>query len=331
MSLKLEDFLMRPFSISHKSRRAFTLVELLVVIAIIGILIAMLLPAVQAAREAARRMQCCNNVKQIAVALHNYHDTNGQFPPGDGFTPPGGQEWTWAVRVLDYLEQDILGEGVNWEAVNWMDGPGTADPSPEMDKLLTAQIASFHCPSDPMATSLRISSDCNVQGTVRKSRISYAANYGQGRQRATNRINGVFYMNSTTKISEIQDGTSNTLLLSELIIGHSCSMRGIYAYAEGPLFMVDYTPNDPTPDLTRYCDDADALPGAIAPCIGRGNHTGISPIFMVLHTSRSMHPGGVNAGLCDGSVQFISENISLDTWQALGTPNGGEAFSRSDL
>jgi hypothetical protein len=93
--------------------------------------------------------------------------------------------------------------------------------------------------------------------------------------------------------------------------------------------MVDYTPNDPTPDLTRWCDDtADAVPGAIAPCIGTGGHKGTVGLYMVLHTSRSLHPGGVTSGLCDGSVRSISEEISLDIWRAMGSPNGGETFAK---
>ena len=309
--------------------RGFTLVELLVVIAIIGILIALLLPAVQAAREAARRMQCGNNIKQVALALHNYHGANGHFPPGDGYQPPSAQEWSWAVRAFDFIEQDRTGKGINWNAVHWMEGPGSADPPPEMREVLTAQIPAFHCPSDPEVAKLRDTRLCGFTLDIQTSKSSYAGNYGQGQQRASNRINGVLYSNSKTKISDIKDGTSNTLLISELIAGGNCSVRGTYTYVEGPLFMVDYTPNDPTPDLTRWCDDtADAVPGAIAPCIGTGGHKGTVGLYMVLHTSRSLHPGGVTSGLCDGSVRSISEEISLDIWRAMGSPNGGETFAK---
>ena len=312
---------------SYPRNRGFTLVELLVVIAIIGILIALLLPAVQAAREAARRMQCTNNVKQITLALHNYHGVHGQFPPGDGYWP---LEWSWAVRVFDYIEQDRTGEGIDWDAVSYMQGPGSSNPSPELLEIISAQIAAFQCPTDPSAAEVQDTSTCGGSVSTKMSRTSYAGNYGQGQQRAdpatSNRIYGVLYSDSQTKISDIQDGTSNTLLISELIPGNNCTVRGIYSYLEGPVFMVDYTPNNPMPDLVRWCDDLDALPGAVAPCEGIGGDKGTVGLAMVLHTSRSMHPGGVNSGLCDGSVRFISEEISFDVWHALGSPNGGETI-----
>ncbi len=320
---------MEVYAVSIKRNNGFTLVELLVVIAIIGILIALLLPAVQAAREAARRMQCSNNVKQIVLALHNYHGAHGQFPPGDGYQPPSGQEWSWAVRAFDFIEQDRTGEGLNWDFINWQDGPGTISPTPQLLEILTAQIPAFHCPTDPRVTILTDGKLCYLRGTQQHSRSSYAGNYGQGQQRATGRIDGVLFHNSKTKISDIQDGTSNTLLLSELITGHNCSCRGMYSYVEGPVFMVDYTPNDPTPDLTRWCDPADALPGADAPCLGGSSQFGGTvALYMVLHTSRSLHPGGVTSGLCDGSVQFIDEEIDLSIWRAMGTPNGGETITK---
>ncbi|MBN2295534.1 MAG: DUF1559 domain-containing protein [Pirellulales bacterium] len=311
----------------HDSRQnAFTLVELLVVIAIIGILIALLLPAVQAAREAARRIHCSNNTKQIALALHNYHGAHGHFPPGDGY---GSHQWSWALRVFDYLEQDRIGKGLNWDLVHWTEGPGACTPSPQLLAVTSAKIPAFYCPSDTYVFKPQLLKPCNSACTGILSRCSYAGNYGLGQQRAPNRVNGVFFADSKTKISEIQDGTSNTLLTSELLGGNNCSVRGTYAYVEGPVFMVDYTPNDPTPDLTRWCDELDKVPGADAPCLaGPGTNRGsVSALFMVLHTSRSMHPGGVTSGLCDGSVQFINENIDLEVWRALGTPNGSETIS----
>ncbi|MEA1951468.1 MAG: DUF1559 domain-containing protein [Planctomycetota bacterium] len=313
----------------YSRKNGFTLVELLVVIAIIGILIALLLPAVQAAREAARRMQCSNNVKQVALALHNYHGAHGQFPPGDGYQPPSAQEWSWAVRTLDYIEQDRAGGRLTWDGVHWMDGPGSTNPTPKLLEVMTAQVPAFRCPSDPKATELRISSLCGTGSQSRHSKSSYAGNYGQGQQRAAGRINGVLYHNSKTKISDIQDGTSSTLLISELATGHNCTIRGAFSYVEGPVFMVDYTPNDPTPDLTRWCDDTDALPEADVPCLGgSGTHRGTVGLYMVLHTSRSLHPGGVTSGLCDGSVQFISDDISLYVWRAMGSPKGGETITK---
>ncbi|MEA1950805.1 MAG: DUF1559 domain-containing protein [Planctomycetota bacterium] len=169
-----------------KRNNGFTLVELLVVIAIIGILIALLLPAVQAAREAARRMQCSNNVKQIALALHNYHGAHEHFPPGDGYQPPHGQEWSWAVRAFDYIEQDRTGEGLDWDFSHWQDGPGTIRPTPQLLEILTAQIPTFHCPSDPRVTILTDGTLCYLGGTQRHSRSSYLACHGHTQRRRDN-------------------------------------------------------------------------------------------------------------------------------------------------
>ena len=136
-------------------------------------------------------------------------------------------------------------------------------------------------------------------------------------------MDGVFSVNRGARIADIIDGTSHTLLLSEIIPGHNCTIRGALIYDEGPVVMTDCSPNDPTPDTVRWCDDLDEQPSARAPCNGvLGTN-----FDMVLHTSRSMHPGGVSSGLCDGSVRFIAETIALDVWWALGTPDGGEPIS----
>jgi hypothetical protein len=170
--------------------------------------------------------------------------------------------------------------------------------------------------------------------------MSYGGNYGIGKQWAsptTSRVNGVFYPNSKTTIADIRDGTSNTLLISEIVPGGDCMSRGDWAYFEGPVFMVGdlnsstvtiYTPNDSTPDLTRWCDSEDGAAGAIAPCLkGSATFGGTQAIGLDLRVSRSVHPDGVTAGLCDGSVRFVSNNIAKAIWQYLGTPAGGEVIS----
>ncbi|MEX0868020.1 MAG: DUF1559 domain-containing protein, partial [Pirellulales bacterium] len=169
-------------------RSAFTLVELLVVIAIIGILIALLLPAVQSAREAARRLQCSNNVKQIALASHNYHATFQRFPPGYGYMRQpyssgyaDEPEWPWCVRLLGYLEQTALAEKVDWNA-----NPGFSSTMsiPGQAEVMTAQVSTFHCPSD--ANALRIWNEdltcynSNSTPQEQHGRISYGANLGRG-------------------------------------------------------------------------------------------------------------------------------------------------------
>ncbi len=336
-----------------RKKRGFTLVELLVVIAIIGILIALLLPAVQSAREAARRLQCTNHLKQTALAVHLYHDANRQFPPGYGYfnTPygtHGPQEWPWCVRLFPYMEQGALAEIMNsvWIAPKtyWDYPSGShsgAKPAALLPVLETA-ISTWQCPSDPtVSTPFNESRKCGTSTNPSEyARMSYAASMGIGPMEGTRvpasrlltglasneRVEGVFGVNRGARIAEITDGTSNTLMLSELICGGECTIRGAQFYDEGPVFMQDYTPNDLTPDLTRWCDSADANQGP-APCApGSGFGGGIlgSNFNKVVHTARSRHPGGVGAAMCDGSVQFVSESVALRIWQSLGTPAGGE-------
>jgi hypothetical protein len=121
--------------------------------------------------------------------------------------------------------------------------------------------------------------------------------------------------------------------LSELIVGGECTIRGAHSYDEGPVFMVYYAPNDPTPDSVRWCDPTDGQPGAPSPCAWASGNVGdlgvgVGSLNKVLHTSRSMHPGGVHIALCDGSSRFVSQTIALDVWRALGTPNGGEVIGK---
>jgi prepilin-type N-terminal cleavage/methylation domain-containing protein/prepilin-type processing-associated H-X9-DG protein len=314
---------------------AFTLVELLVVIAIIGVLVALLLPAVQAAREAARRTQCTNNSKQIALALHLYHDTHNSLPPGYGPLPKDGYgkgatsgtpyaEWAWAARLFGYLEEAAIAQEIDW---TWNPGGSTTAP-PTIREVITAKIGAFRCPSDGTALlNWNEGKTCFAGQFVDEGygRISYAGNFGQGQLEAPKypngrRIDGVFQYNRGESLGKISDGSSHTLLTAELIAGGVCSLRTVFAYDEGPVFMQDFPPNDrSTPDLVRWCDADDKLPDALAPCIDS-----LTKLNMVRHTSRSAHPGMVNVSMCDGSTKGISDDVSLDLWQALGTPHGGE-------
>jgi len=300
-----------------RSGRGFTLVELLVVIAIIGVLVALLLPAVQAAREAARRMQCSNNSRQIALALHGFHGINRSFPVGYRDT-----EWPWVPFIFPYVEQQTLFELIDFEA-------HIGNPTPEQERVTGAQIENFLCPTDPnTATRFLIP---NTQHSF--GRISYAGNFGQGQMEAEDRVPGIFGESKGASFRDIYDGSSNTLLLGELLIGGVGTIRAVHSYDEGPAFMQDYTPNDPTPDLVRWCDPLDANRGP-APCApGPGGGGGIlgSQFDMVLHTSRSLHPGGVMVAIADGSVRFVSDSISLQVWQGLGTLAGSEILQESVL
>lgn len=308
--------------------RAFTLVELLVVIAIIGILVAMLLPAVQAAREAARRMQCSNNLHQLALAAHNYENSNKQFPPGYGYFKQAysaglsnDPHWSWCVRLLPYFDGSTIYDQIDWSA-----NPGFDPPSAwAVDRF---RVPTWECPTDPYVSELWNGPVC--EGVQKyHARISYAGNFGRGQLEANDgtRVKGVFHYNHGARIKKITDGSSKTLLFSELINGQGCTIRGIHSFNEGPVFMQDYTPNDRTPDLERWCDpkDAHTNPLAVAPCLYDSGVRGtVTKLNMVLQTSRSFHAGGVSAAMCDGSVHFISDVISHGVWQALGTPTGNE-------
>ncbi|HJQ80620.1 MAG TPA: DUF1559 domain-containing protein [Lacipirellulaceae bacterium] len=329
----------------------FTLVELLVVIAIIGILVALLLPAIQAAREAARRTQCMNNSKQVALGLQLYHNDHGSLPPGYGPLPQDGYgtgvgggtpyaEWSWAARLYGYVEEATIAGEIEW---TW--NPGiVANASPTIKQVRTSKISTFHCPSDDsVRTNWNEGTPCtpgfgDAEGY---GRISYAGNFGNctdteppaapasacqleapRKGSRFNRIDGVFSYNHGDKLGQITDGTSHTLLTSEIIAGGVCSIRGVVAYDEGPVIMQYYLPNDRTPDLVRWCDTADSAPGAIAPCVAS-----LTKLNMILHTSRSLHPGGVIASMCDGSVTMIRDDIELRVWRALGTPRGEESYA----
>jgi len=303
---------------------AFTLVELLVVIAIIGILVALLLPAVQAARNAARLSQCMNNAKQLALAVHNYHINWNRFPMGYGWAgnstghqPENGSqgvEWTWCNRIFPYVEQANVYDAIDWT----INGSGYGTPSQR--PFIGAQIEIFHCPSDigaPTPWESPSTPDWKM------ARISYGGNFGFGPLENSSasdppKIEGVFGRNYGARLSHLSDGSSNTIMISELISGLDITIRGTHSYDEGPVYMHNYSPNDPTPDLVRWCSGND--PPQVG-CIE------ITTKNTVVHTSRSYHSVGVTVGLCDGSVRFVSDSIDLDVWHALGTPKGGETNS----
>jgi prepilin-type N-terminal cleavage/methylation domain-containing protein/prepilin-type processing-associated H-X9-DG protein len=297
----------------------FTLVELLVVITIIGILIALLLPAVQAAREAARRMQCTNNLKQIGMALHMHHEQRGVFPVGFFWGPKCvvaekgyGAEATWITYLLPYIEQNNLYAEIDWDyGFGWVNAG-----SHVLLPVTSASIPLMICPSiGPV----------NPIFDAMYARGNYAGNNGRGPMdegiAATNRKEtGVFFLNSTTSAASVKDGLSNTAFVAEIVTVSGEDFRGVLHYPEGPLYHYNDTPNSATYDEIRQgvCVNVQQ-----APCDGSLFTTTMNRRLTM--TARSVHPGGVNLLLGDGSVHFASDNINLSAWQAIGTPNGNES------
>ena len=296
-----------------RAKRAFTLVELLVVIAIIGILIALLLPAVQSAREAARRMQCANNLKQLGLALHNYHTAIGSFPPGAMGAKPetGGYGWTGApirtafcVFLLPYLEDNARYELYDFDRY-----------SISQNKLVGGYLPMWHCPSDVSRRQWESSDH------FEEYKGDYGLNWGQGTY-ADQIERAPFYLQYGARIADIRDGTSNTLAMMEMLQapceqGDDVDRRGRIWNDDSGCYqiMTCISPNTSAPDTSRCVDRAtDNLP-----CTNSGgSHT---EDFLA---ARSRHPGGVQTLMCDGSVHFISDSVELDTWKALSSQAGGE-------
>ncbi len=301
-------------------RRGFTLVELLVVIAIIGILIALLLPAVQAAREAARRSQCNNNLKQLGLGFHNYHDVYNTLMVG-AYSCCWG---TWKVSMLPYIEQKALFD--KYYMVKF-DPPDTTGEyrygGSRNTPVTTTRIPGFECPSDRPHAPI---------GSIWSH--NYAVNYGNTTySQAT--FNGVTFLGApfrtvwgngdTTgsfKFAGIYDGLSNTMLAAEVLVGSGTDLRGFSWWGDACGFETYQGPNSAIPDriyTAGYCVD---MPTQNLPCAVTD---GSNP---TMFGSRSRHPGGVQTVLGDGAARFISETIDINTWRALSTTRGSESLSQ---
>ena len=319
--------MIRPAPVRRKT--GFTLVELLVVIAIIGILIALLLPAVQAAREAARRMQCTNHLKQVGLALHNHHNTYRHFPHGTYnyldstfTTPPPYNNYQdrrcWEHDLLPFLEQGPLFQRFQ----TYMKTNPSALGFPELHTV----IPTLMCPSDPIGPKLHTfwggigTPTQGFSGNVIVCAGSDYFNDENGSHESSTKLDGLFFAISKVRIADILDGTSHTAMSSELILSpdtDSHDIRGRYHNPAhgGVLFSTRIPPNTMVPDRFNWCA---THPKPQAPCIWTGTNMFVSP--------RSYHPGGVNLGMADGSVQFISDSIDAETFRALGSRDGGETL-----
>jgi prepilin-type N-terminal cleavage/methylation domain-containing protein/prepilin-type processing-associated H-X9-DG protein len=311
----------------RQSRRAFTLIELLVVIAIIGILIALLLPAVQSAREAARRSQCVNNLKQIGIAAHNYHDTRGCLPGAYLAYPT--TEFSALSQMLPHMEQTNVYNSINFSLPN-------SDPT-NVTATLT-DLSTFICPSDYRNPIRARGSQTNYMADM-GSWIVWQAATGPNVGLAP--PNGVFYGNSSTRFADITDGLSNTGLFSERVLADGSNA------IVSPLSDVFFSPGAPTtiPDAVQQCQAIDItnLSNQFPLFMGapwiNGQHIflhvtppntrscGFFVFLRAIMPASSRHPGGVNTLLGDGSVRFIKDTINVNTWRAMGTIAGGEVIS----
>lgn len=321
-----------------RSQAAFTLVELLVVIAIIGILVALLLPAVQAAREAGRRAQCFSNLKQMGLGLHNFHDTNKRFPsahqigmdwdstyqrelPPRGLHPNGypveGAYWGWAMRIAPYIEQ-----GNVYNAASFVpDSSGWPwwQKFPDGKDICGVTASIFNCPSDARGNTHY------TDGTNFAALTTYLGVSGRNQFREAGGQDGMLYVNSKVNMAHVTDGTSNTLLVGERPPSNNLQFGWIWAGAgETPRFGacdvvlgVFERPHDPsaTPDYFR--------PGLVN-----------DPSDLHRYHFWSFHPNGANWALVDGSVRSISYSASgpqgsasAQVVGAMATRNGGEVFS----
>ena len=317
---------------SSSRRRAFTLVELLVVIAIIGILVSLLLPAVQAAREAARRTQCVNNLKQYGLAMHNYHDSHGALPPGG--IPWGHPRWkmrTYVVFLWPYLEQSTLADAYA-EDQNWWEDPNAKFNA--LGGVTASQVSLYHCPSDRPDAYVTVPNDFfRVRGNYV---VSVGSTIAGPADKVTEANSAPFKWNDVwtpgklnakkpAKFSQITDGLSKTMAMSEVLVplqDSDVDSRGdiMSADAGSWFFTTNNTPNTSVPDVNgwNWCV---SLPEFNRPCTATGNFSQIST------APRSSHPGGVHALLLDGSVQFVEEFVELAVFRAMGTSRGGDSGS----
>jgi prepilin-type N-terminal cleavage/methylation domain-containing protein len=345
----------------------FTLVELLVVIAIIGLLIALLLPAVQAARETARRMQCTNHQKQIVLAMHNYYDTQQSFPWG----ARGGTYGTWAIQVLPFIEQNPLHSEYVWR-LPWQSTTVVITSNREL--LRDVVISTYTCPSDgnnnkstyapagagtpPVGRehnyvacmgregvlSLGVAGVAPRAGSfnLQHSLVNEANTLVESQYRAmftaswcNTHAAGAYPL--VTRFEDVIDGTSNTVAISETVQGvpsgatgsvgsisvASTDYRGLIWWGLYCFFNTNQAPNTIVPDI-----NLGILSAHERHPIDYVNTDTNDPEGCYLRMSaRSWHVGGVNAGLADGAVRFVQDQINLDIWRGAGSTNGSEIGS----
>jgi prepilin-type N-terminal cleavage/methylation domain-containing protein/prepilin-type processing-associated H-X9-DG protein len=305
---------------STGSRAAFTLIELLVVVAIIAILVGVLLPAVQQARAAAMRTQCVNNLKQIGLALHNYHDVHGHLPSGYLASQPSGDPnfatapgWGWAVFILPFMEQEAL-----YEQLQGAIDAGLPITDPSVATAIRQPVSQFVCPSDVIPepsfavyttggnTSYPLVYSEGAPGTVMAAASSYAGCCGRDEDSDADGVtgSGVFYCNSQTRLTDITDGTSYTILAGERAW---CRANGVWIGAI-PGCAMAFGAQNPTIKLVGGLGSS---PIFAAPMLVQCHAHLVNPTLDTdggLDDIASQHGGGANLLLADGSVHFVINN-----------------------
>lgn len=311
---------------SRKTHHGFTLIELLVVIAVIAILIALLLPAVQQAREAARRTQCKNNLKQLGIAVHNYHDVHSCLPIAD--VDGTSRAISAHARLLPYIDQRPLFQLVDFTVPY-------NHPRNAAARMTEVQV--FRCPSDPTTLPASVGGRNNYYWNAGNGIVMYAS--GSNGQPAPN---GIIYHNTRYRFADVTDGLSNSACLAEKLTGDGSN--GI-STARTDTFRPGTYPNNAA-EATSQCEAVDVsdltrqgYSNVGGPWLqqyhstNQYNHVlqpnGRSCMFppgRIATTASSDHAGGVHVLLCDGSVRFVSETIDLPLWRGLGSVNGGEVL-----
>ena len=329
-----------------RNRHAFTLIELLVVIAIIAVLIGLLLPAVQKVRGAAARIKCANNVKQIGLALHGYHDANNALPPNGIFTWNGAamvqtSPWSASSRILPFIEQENLFHNI---ALN--------TPYSKQPFVTSNRVGTFICPRE---INDRGSGTDATYGNKNWT-LNYAVNLGTwavltNKPRGMMTGDGAFSPNRGYRLTDLTDGTSNTLGMAE-VKSYTPRLSGAVNSATYSSWPPPSSPGDvgayPTapfdPSKVTHAEWVDGkvhetgfttafAPNTVVPVSSGGTTYDVDFVSATeanagdtyaAVTARSYHDGGVNVLLMDGSVRFVGNGIALATWRALGTRAGGE-------
>jgi len=322
----------------HSSRRGFTLIELLVVIAIIAILVALLLPAVQQAREAARRTQCKSNLKQIGLALHNYHDVFGSFPIGANFARGGaaspGFGTSWWVAILPYIDQAALSNGLSTEGnhpgsianSNGGTNTGYAVNAPLVNGI---QFSIMLCPSSPVPALRNAGYDhmitcphySGISGAAGDANFSNAS--GQewtGYQSGIASNGGILTLVKAIKVRDITDGASNTIAVGEQS-DFGTTATGIKTPINNHQGFMCGTNQITTPNTQRSFNITTIR---YAPNSTNIALTGVSNNEGINNGVFSAHVGGVHILLADGAVRFLSENTELTTVKRLASRNDGQ-------